>query len=301
MSTPPVQPPNPNEPESGGQPPAPRYGENAPQFGQPTPPAPQQPTPQAPPAPQYGQNAPQYGQVTPPAPQYGQNAPQYGENPPSFGQNAPQYGEQSSPAPQYGQNPPPFGQNPPQAPAYGQQPFGQQYGQSPYAQYPSEQPAASGTNGIPQLVNISFWLLIASGIVFVISMLMGIGQLDDPLMRSTFEEAMQSGGAAGQVSYEDLKGVIAGTLVVFAIIGAALYALVAIFVRKGKNWARILGTVFAALSVFGLFQVPSFGTLGTLMGIAAIVLLFLPAAAPYFRKQQPFANPYGQPGNPYGR
>ena len=112
---------------------------------------------------------------------------------------------------------------------------------------------------------------------------------------------MQRGGAAGQVSYEDLKGVIAGTLVVFAIIGAALYALVAIFVRKGKNWARILGTVFAALSVFGLFQVPSFGTLGTLMGIAAIVLLFLPAAAPYFRKQQPFANPYGQPGNPYGR
>ena len=87
----------------------------------------------------------------------------------------------------------------------------------------------------------------------------------------------------------------------FAIIGAALYALVAIFVRKGKNWARILGTVFAALSIFGLFQVPNIGTLGTLAGIAAIVLLYLPAVAPYFRKQQPFANPYGQPGNPYGR
>ena len=51
MSTPPVQPPNSNEPEPGGQPPAPRYGENAPQSGQPTQPAPQ-----------YGQNAPQYGQ-----------------------------------------------------------------------------------------------------------------------------------------------------------------------------------------------------------------------------------------------
>ena len=244
MSTPPVQPPNPNEPESGGQPPAPRYGENAPQFGQPatpaaqpTPPAP--PAPQygqvAPPAPQYGQNAPQYGENPPPAPQYGQNAPQYGENPPSFGQNAPQYGEQGSPAPQYGQNPPPFGQNPPQAPGYGQQPFGQQYGQSPYAQYPSEQPAATGGNGVPQLVNISFWLLIASGIVYVISMLVGIGQLDDPLMRNTFEEAMESGGAAGQVSYEDLKGIIAGTLVVFAIIGAALYALVAILRPQGQE------------------------------------------------------------------
>lgn len=287
MSTPPVQPPNSNEPEPGGQPPAPRYGENSPQSGQP--------------APQYGQNSPQSGQPTPPAPQYGQNAPQYGENAPSYGQNPPQFGQPGSPAPQYGQNPPAYGQNPPQAPAYGQQPFGQQYGQSPYAQYPSEQPQATGSSGLPQLVNISFWLLIASGVIYVISMLIGVGQLDDPLMRSTFEDAMRSGGAGGEFSYEDIKGVLAGTLVVFAIIGAALYALVAFFVRKGKNWARILGTVFAGLSVFGLFQVPSIGTLGTLMGIAAIVLLYLPAAAPYFRKQLPFANPYGQPGNPYGR
>jgi hypothetical protein len=59
--------------------------------------------------------------------------------------------------------------------------------------------------------------------------------------------------------------------------------------------------VFAALSVIGLFQVPNIGTLGTLAGIAAIVLLYLPAAAPYFRKQQPFANPYSSPGNPYGQ
>jgi hypothetical protein len=291
MSTPPVQPPNSNEPEPGSQPPAPRYGENAPQTGQP--------------APQYGQNAPQSGQPTPQygqnPPQYGQNAPQYGENAPQYGQNPPQYGEPGSAAPQYGQNPPAYGQNPPQAPAYGQQPFGQQYGQSPYAQYPSEQPAATGSNGIPQLVNISFWLLIAAGVIYVISMLIGVGQLDDPLMRSTFEDAMRSGGAGSEISYENLKSVIAGTLVVLAIVGAALYALVAVFVRKGKNWARILGTVFAALSVFGLFQVPNIGTLGTLMGIAAIVLLYLPAAAPYFRKQQPFANPYGQPGNPYGR
>jgi hypothetical protein len=291
MSTPPVQPPNSNEPEPGSQPPAPRYGENAPQYGQNAPQSGQ-------PAPQYGQNAPQYGEN---APQYGQNAPQYGENAPQYGQNPPQYGEPGSAAPQYGQNPPQYGQNPPQPPAYGQQPFGQQYGQSPYAQYPSEQPAATGSNGVPQLVNISFWLLIAAGVIYVISMLIGVGQLDDPLMRSTFEDAMRSGGAGSEISYEDLKSVIAGTLVVLAIVGAALYALVAYFVRKGKNWARILGTVFAALSVFGLFQMPNIGTLGTLLGIAAIVLLYLPAAAPYFRKQQPFANPYGQPGNPYGR
>ncbi|MDQ0922136.1 hypothetical protein QF038_000644 [Pseudarthrobacter sp. W1I19] len=264
MSNPPVPPPVPNDPEQGNQ--QPRYGENAPQYGQ-----------------QSGQNPPQYGQN---APQYGQSgAPQYGQNAPQYGQNAPQYG-----------------QNPPQAPAYGQQqPYGQQpYGQSPYAQYPSEQPQPTGSNGVPQLVNISFWLLIASAAIFVISMLTGLTQLDDPLFRQTFEQQVEGTGAG--VTYEDIKGVIAGTLVVFAILGLALYLLVAFFVRKGKNWARILGTVFAALSIFGLFGPPSIGTLGTLLGIAAIVLLYLPASAPYFRKQQPFANPYGGGmGNPYGR
>ncbi|ELT45771.1 hypothetical protein ACJJV6_04140 [Arthrobacter nitrophenolicus] len=262
MSTPPVPPPVPNDDQSGNQPGSqPRYGENAPQYGQP-----------------YAQNPPQYGQ----------NAPQYGSQPPS--------------APQYGQNAPQYGQNPPQAPGYGQQPFGQSsYGQSPYAQYPSEQPQPAGANGVPQLVNISFWLLIASAVIFVVSLLTGLTQLDDPMFRQTFEDQMEAGGATG-VTYEDIKGIIAGTLVVFAIIGAGLYLLVAFFVRKGKNWARILGTVFAALSIFGLFGPPTIGTLGTLLGIAAIVLLYLPAAAPYFRKQQPFANPYGGGfGNPYGR
>jgi hypothetical protein len=260
MSTPPVPPPNPNEPESEGKRPAPRYGENAPEYGQ-----------QNPATPQYGQNAPQYGQQNPATPQYGQNAPQ-----------GPGYGQQQ------------FGQ------PYGQQQFGQPYGQSPYGQFPSEQPQATGASGIPKLVDISFWLLIGAGILFVISTLMGIGQLDDPAMRNTFEEAIKNSGGGTAVSYDQMKGVIVGTLVVFAIIGAGLYALVAFFVRKGKNWARILGTVFAAISVLGLFGVPNIGTLGTLAGIAAIVLLYLPSAAPYFRRQQPFANPYGQPGNPYG-
>jgi hypothetical protein len=252
MSTPPVPPPVPNDPESGGE--APRYGQNAPQYGQ-----------------QYGQNPPQYGQQS--------GAPQYGQN-----------------QPQYGQNPPQYGQNPPAAPGYGQQP----YGQSPYAQYPSEQPQPSGSTGVPQLVNISFWLLIAAAAIFVISMLTGLTTLDDPMFRNAFEDQIEGSGAG--VTYEDMKGVIAGTLVVFAIIGLALYLLVAFFVRKGKNWARILGTVFAGLSVFSLFGPPSLATIGTLLGIAAIVLLYLPAAAPYFRRQQPFANPYGgNMGNPYGR
>jgi hypothetical protein len=277
MSNPPVQPPPPNGSEPGREstpaPQAPQYGENAPQtpqYGEQTPPT-------------YGQNAPQtpqYGQQAPPA--YGQNAPQT----PQYGQNAPQ-------APQYGQQTPPaYGQNAPQAPQYGQSP----YGQSPYAQYPSDQPQAQGA--VPQLVNTSFWLIIAAGALWVISMLVSLGTLDTPAVRDMFEQQMAASGTS--VDFESIKGVLIGTIVVFAAISAGLYALVAFNVRKGRNWARILGTVFAALSVFNIIPL-SLATLAALVGIAAIVLLYLPAAAPYFQKRQPFANPYGQPGAPFGK
>lgn len=278
MSIPPVPPSNPDSPEPGDKP-APRYGQNAPQYGE-----------QPPSAPQYGQNAPQYGDQPPSAPQYGQNAP-----------SAPQYGQAPS-QPPYGQQPPQYGQNPQQygQPQYNQQPpqYGQPgYGQSPYAQFPSEQPqAGAGPAGIPKLVNTAFWLIVAAGVVWVLSLLMSMGMIDSPEMRAQFEEQMAGSGA--DIRYEDLKGFLLGSIVAFAVIGAGLYALVAINVRKGKNWARILGTVFAALSLLGIFPL-SLGTLAVLLGIAGIVMLYLPATSPYFAKRQPFANPYGQPGGPY--
>ncbi|MET3921974.1 hypothetical protein [Arthrobacter sp. UYEF20] len=230
------------------------------------------------PTPGYGQNEPQYGQQTPPAPQYGQQAPQ-----------APQYGQQAPPAPQYGQQAPQYGQ---QAPGYG----APQYGQSPYAQYPAGQQQAPG--GVPKLVNIAFWLIVASGAVWLISLLLSISTLDTPAVRNMFEEQMAAGGA--QVNFSEIKPFLVGTIVVFAVVSAGLYALVALNVRKGKNWARILGTVLAAISILSLFPL-SIGTLAALAGIAAIVMLYLPTTSPYFRKQQPFANPYGQPGNPFGK
>lgn len=280
MSTPPANQAGPNEPDNG------KPGPDAPQYGQ-----------QSPAAPDYGQGAPQYGQQPPAAPQYGQNAPQYGQ--PQYGQ--PQYGQQPPAAPQYGQQPP-------AAPQYGQQPYGQsqqpygqmpqQYGQSPYAQYPSEQPQGPGAGGVPKMVNNAFWMIVAAGVLWLVSLLIAIPALDDPAMRSTFEDQMRTSGA--DVDFESIKGLIIGTMVVMGLIGAGLYALVAFNVRKGKNWARILGTVLAALSIFSLFPL-SLGTLSGLLGIAAMVMLYLPASAPYFQKQQPFGGPYSQPGNPYGR
>ena len=287
MSTPPVPPANQDEPDSGDKnaPQPPQYGQNAPQYGQNTPP--QQP--------QYG--APQYGQNTPPQqPQYG--APQYGQNAPQ----QPQYG-----APQYGQNPPQqqFGQNQFGQPQQGQSPYGQSpYGQSPYSQYPSELPSAGNSNRPPQ-VDLAFWLIIGAGVLSFISAMVFAFSGGDYFTRLMQEQAELQGTELPPGSLEGMQGVMVGASIVGGLISLGLYALVAFPVRNGKNWARILGTVFAAISVFGLFSVfsmgPTYGVLQILvilMGVAGIVLLYLPANSPYFQKQQPFANPYSQP---YGR
>ncbi len=259
MSNPPYPPANPgenNQPETNGS----------------------QPSAPQPPAPQYGQPAaPQYGQMSPegqpPA------APQYGQQSPA----APQYGQQPPAAPQYGQAP--------AAPQYGQPPAAPQYGQD--TNWPSQQP---GPTTVPQMVNIAFWLIVGAGAIWLISLIISMAAINDPAMRTMFEDQMAAGGAA-DVRFEDVQGFIVGVMVAMAIIGAGLYALVALNVRKGRNWARILGTILAAISIFMLVPL-SLATLAGLMGIAAIVLLYLPASAPYFRKAQPFGNTYQ---NPYGR
>ncbi|SEI40475.1 hypothetical protein SAMN04487917_10199 [Arthrobacter sp. yr096] len=232
-----------------------------------------QPSAPQPPAPQYGQPAaPQYGQQAPAAPQYGQQA-------------APQFGQQAPAAPQYGQQAAP------------------QYGQS--TNWPSQQPGPTGPTAVPQMVNYAFWMIVAAGILSAISSLLLATTGADAFINAMNQQAAQQGTEFPAGSMDGMRGAIAVGAVVGAIVSLGLYALVAFPVRKGKNWARILGTVFAAISVLGLTGLFQFGaTYGImqlvviLLGVAAIVLLYLPASAPYFRKPQPFGNPYQ---NPYGR
>lgn len=218
--------------------------------------------------------------VPPSYPYDPQSGGQYGQQPPQYGQS-PQFGQPQYPQPQE------FGQP---------QPFGQQQ----YLVYPSEMPQqrTTASSAAPPLVNTSFWLLIGACLLWVGSVFLSIGSIDDPAMRSQFDARLATSGA--DVDFEALKSVIVGMVVLIAAIGVSMYALVAFNVRKGRNWARILGTVLAAFSLLGVLEM-GLGTLSILAGVAAMVLLYLPTSAPYFRKYLPFGSPYSQPGYPYGR
>ncbi|MBG6216198.1 hypothetical protein IWX75_000635 [Arthrobacter sp. CAN_A6] len=237
-----------NTPGSDPQDPKrPQYGENTPQ------------------PPQYGQNTPQYGQNTPQPPQYGQNTPQ----PPQYGQNTPQ-------PPQYGQQGP-YGQNTPQAPQYGQQ---EPYGQPGYS-YPGGQTGmpVQANGPAPQKVNTAYWLIIAAGVV---NLLAAVFMSLNPLGSITPDQLADL--EASGLDPASLTSLISTIVIVVALISLALYVLIAVMIRRGKNWARITGTVFAALSIFGIGS-GILAAISVLLGIAGIVLCYLKPSNEYFAKR----------------
>ncbi len=94
----------------------------------------------------------------------------------------------------------------------------------------------------------------------------------------------------------DLVSAVVVFLVVVGLIGAALWLFVAWFCLRGKNWARITGTVLFALDTLdslGSFGFAKFspanllGLLGWLVGLCAVIYLWRPDSTAFFRSQNP--------------
>jgi hypothetical protein len=243
---------------------------------------------------QDGNQSPWQAPQPPQAPRYGQNPPQAG---PQYGGEPPAHSGQPQPGqPQYGQNP--YGQ-----PQYGQNPYGQQNPPSPYAypsgqnygRYPGAPGAGPGKPPRPREVTMAFGLILGAAVVFLLDIFKTAA---NPLadMPPEMGEQLRAEG----MNPAELAGMLSGVIVVFGILFAGLYLLIALMIRKGKNWARITGTVLAALSLLQLANGP-LAVVYVLLGAAGIVLCYLKPSNEYFRPhtmgQGGFGGPGGYPGN----
>jgi hypothetical protein len=271
-------------------------------------------TPQVPEPPRYGQRLPD-AEGQQPGQDGGQHAPPYGQpqgqgqgQNPAYGQNQPGYGQQG-----YGQQG--YGQN---QPGYGQQGYGQNqpgYGQpgqpnlppSGHMPYGYQQPMAGNGQGFgmaqtgpitrPKEINVAFWLIIAAGALTLIA---GISLLliPDSMFASVIDDALKQQGGASQPELQGMDTAALASMVrtvgfVFMLIGTAIYALIAFFIRKGSNGARITGTVLAAISLLGLFSADWLSILSVVLGAAGIVFAWLRPSSEYIaavkaRKQSSF-------------
>lgn len=136
---------------------------------------------------------------------------------------------------------------------------GSRYGTAAYdpGAVGQEMAEPKGWARLKTLTLVSFGIHLVSGVV-------GLAGLNEDLIRETAAAELEAQGmaASDEIIEQSVQlGMAFGmaTMIVSIVLGIILYLLVFFGLRGGKNWARILGTVLAAV-----------GTLYTLVGLAGI-------------------------------
>ncbi|TNC28792.1 hypothetical protein FG385_04670 [Amycolatopsis alkalitolerans] len=151
----------------------------------------------------------------------------------------------------------------------------------PAPKLPGEEPEPVAP---PKPVEVSFWLWVTSGVVFI------VGYAIIFFARDRIIDSVIKGNTSSAVNPDQIRSgttVLLAVLLVGAVSFAAMYVLFAYKARQGTRSARTVLVFLMAITV--LFQVAlpfsSLVTLvATLVGLIALALLFLPKVTAYFPK-----------------
>jgi amino acid transporter len=166
----------------------------------------------------------------------------------------------------------------------------------------------------PRTVQISFWLYVLTALLGLVGMILSISSY--PALRATaLEQVREQLAGQGQEdllpagTFETILDVSFGIGIAIGVVGILLYVLFGILAFRGANWARIVLTVLAGLSVLltilGLATsampvssdvpaaqlpvVPGAWVLSIAQQVSlvvATVLLWLPASNDWFRRMK---------------
>ncbi|WP_269937019.1 hypothetical protein [Arthrobacter sp. HY1533] len=145
----------------------------------------------------------------------------------------------------------------------------------------------------PPVMNIVFWLMLAAGLMSVVAAVFGVMNANSSTVRAQVEAELAKRGTP--VTPEMLDTVMAfslATVIGTAVVSVIAYVVLAIFVKKGMGWARIVAAVLAVLSLGQFIGLAMPGgiatTLQILLGLAAVALCFTGAGAAFFRARRDF-------------
>ncbi|WP_102160737.1 hypothetical protein [Zhihengliuella halotolerans] len=145
-------------------------------------------------------------------------------------------------------------------------------------------------------------LTLVSAALYLISTLVGLpAAMDTSAVREQLE---LSGVPADDTMLQATQATAIGTAIAMLVVGLGLYALVIIGLYKRKNWARVLGIIFAIISLVGfLFSLFASGLMPgaasqsvftTILGVVSalvtvywLVLAFSSQVSEYLRKPSP--------------
>ena len=138
---------------------------------------------------------------------------------------------------------------------------------------------------MPVVLHLAFWIQIAGAVYSAIN----LGVMLIGFNRATF---LAHARAIAEQKHERIvpdSFVIQGYVmeIVFFAIAIVLEVILALLVRRGFNWARILLTIFLGIGFAALFVPPpptnpvAYATIA--INVALLVLVWLPASNRYFR------------------
>ena len=134
----------------------------------------------------------------------------------------------------------------------------------------------------PKLVRIAVILMYVGAVLSAVSILSVFGAKDQ--LREDAERALKQ--QKRPVTPDAIEALANNTLtfiIVFGLIMIALWIFLAFMNDRGKSWARLTATVLAVANVFFNLQGLSYvGLALVVVGVAAAVLLWMPASRPWF-------------------
>ena len=164
-----------------------------------------------------------------------------------------------------------------------------------YENYPSaaggnQMPEPAPPSAPPTSVQTAVRLMYAGAVISAISFILGlatIGSLKSSL-RTRYPHYTST-------QINNAVHFSIGAIIVVGIIGVGLWVWMARMNAKGRNWARITGTVFFGLNTLDLLGVFArsasaisvvFGIVIWLVGLGAVIMLWRRDSTAYFKRQE---------------
>lgn len=135
----------------------------------------------------------------------------------------------------------------------------------------------------PGTVEAAFWIYLVSAVLTFAATLLVFTAAGQQAIRDAVRQGVQTRG----VNEDQL---IQTAQIIAVVVGLIIVAIALLFVfkmRAGRNWARVVLTVFGVLSLLSLFSGVRTGTstpdfIGPIVTLVALVLMWLPASNEYF-------------------
>ncbi|MBW4041392.1 MAG: hypothetical protein HIU86_04595 [Acidobacteria bacterium] len=147
------------------------------------------------------------------------------------------------------------------------------------------------TTAAPSTVNASHWLYIVGAILGLIGAVVLLIALPASIAAGTAAagQALRGRATNGVDVAGAVTGVAIGSAILSVVLTVAYAVLTIVFARKmrqGRNWARIVLAVFAALQIFGVLGAYGVGAVHFIVVLVALILSLLPASNAWFRARK---------------